>query len=73
MSHRVRIEYDTGAYIVGYLAACRPSEGQVQFVTIAKAELVMADGEVLERYDELMVPANVLVGFRMDEGSRGRE
>jgi hypothetical protein len=74
MSHRVRIDYDTGARIVGYLASCKPAGGgQVQFVTIAKAELVLSDGTVAEQFDELTVPANVMVAFRRDEGPRGRD
>lgn len=74
MSHRVRIDYDTGAHIIGYLAACRPAGGgQVQFVTISKAEVVLADGTVVENHDALTVPANVMTGFRKDEGPRGRD
>jgi len=73
MSHRVRIDFDTGAHIIGYLASCSPAGGQVQFVNLQKAELVLSDGSVAERHDSLTVPANVMVGFRKDEGPRGRD
>lgn len=72
VSHRVRIDFDTGAHVIGYLAAVKPPSGQVQFVNLARAELVLADGTVLETHDELTVPANVMVGFSSDEGPRGR-
>ncbi len=32
ISHRVTIEYDTGARVSGYLASCQPSSGPVEFV-----------------------------------------
>lgn len=71
-SHRVRIEYDTGAAIVGYLAECKPGEGPVQFVTISNAEMTAADGTVLESHEQISVPANVMTGIQIAEGPRGR-
>ena len=68
MSHRVRIEYDTGSSIVGYLAACRPAAGPVQFVTISNAELTLADGTVLENREEIWIPANGQIRFALAEG-----
>ena len=71
-SHRVRIEYDTGAEVVGYLAECKPGEGTVQFLTISNAQLKAADGTVLETHETLAVPANTQVGIEIAEGPRGR-
>ncbi len=73
MSHRVRIDFDSGARIVGYVAACVPAGGPVQFVNLQKVDLVLADGTVAEQHDALTVPANVMVSFRKDEGPRGRD
>jgi hypothetical protein len=72
VSHRVEIEYDTGARVIGYLAACQPQQGPVQFVKLTHVELRDAAGEVVERHDDLVVCPNVPVGFRLDEGPRGR-
>ena len=71
-SHRVRIEYDTGAAVVGYLSECKPGQGPVQFVTISNAELTAADGTVLEKHEAISVPANLQVGIQIAEGPRGR-
>lgn len=73
ISHRVSLEYDTGARIVGYLALCRPSSGPVEFVKLTHAELITSGGEVLERHDELSLSPNVLTSFSLDEGPRGRD
>ena len=35
ISHRVTIEYDTGARVSGYLASCQPSAGPVEFVVLS--------------------------------------
>jgi hypothetical protein len=72
MSHRVRVDFDTGASITGYLASVKPPEGQVQFVVLSRAECRFADGSIAEAYDELTVPANVMVSFARDEGPRGQ-
>jgi len=73
VSHRVVLEYDTGARIVGYLAACRPDSGPVQMVRISRAELIDADGRVMETHDTLSACPNVLTGFRLEEGPSGRD
>lgn len=73
VSHRVSIEYDTGARIVGYLEACQPSDGQVQFAKLTSVTLISASGETMSSHDELTVVPNGLVGFRKDEGPSGRD
>jgi hypothetical protein len=73
VSHRVTLEFDTGARIVGYLASCQPSSGPVQFAVVKKAELIDSAGRVVQKADELTVCPNVLVGVHMDEGPRGRD
>ncbi len=71
-SHRVRIDYDTGASVVGYLAECKPGQGPVQFITMSNAELTAADGTVLETHESLSMPANAQIGIEIAEGPRGR-
>jgi hypothetical protein len=73
VSHRVVIEYDTGARIVGYLAACRPGEGAVELVRLARAQIQDARGNVMETHDSLSVCPNVMTGVRLEEGPSGRE
>jgi hypothetical protein len=73
VSHRVCIEYDTGARIVGYVAQVRPSAGAVQFMVLARAELRDADGTLLETHDSLSVCPNVPTSFRLEEGPAGRD
>jgi len=74
VSHRVVLEYDTGARIVGYLAGCRPdAPAPVQLVKISRAELIDADGRVMERHDTLSACPNVLTGFQLEEGPSGRD
>jgi hypothetical protein len=73
VSHRISIEYDTGARIVGYLSQCRPGDGQVQLVRLSRAELRDAEGNVLETHDNLSICPNVLTGFRLEEGPSGRD
>lgn len=73
MSHRVRLEFDTGSAIVGYLADCQPGKGAVQFVKLSHAEFLLADGTICEKHTEASLPANVLSGFVLDEGPRGRD
>jgi hypothetical protein len=72
VSHRVSIEYDTGARVVGYVAQVRPASGPVQLVTLSRAELRDAAGNVLETHDELSRCPNVPVAFRLAEGPTGR-
>jgi hypothetical protein len=72
VSHRVTFEYDTGARIVGYLAACQPAAGQVQFAKLTAVELIDAAGRIVSKENELVVCPNMIVGFRLEEGPSGR-
>jgi hypothetical protein len=72
VSHRVVLEYDTGARIVGYLAQCRPGTGPVQLVRLEKATIQDASGKVLDTYSELTLCPNVLTGLHLEEGPAGR-
>lgn len=73
-SHRVRIEYDTGAYIVGYLATVRPSVGSVQLVKLTSAKMMDSDGtQMSDVPGDLWVCPNVLTGFSLEEGPSGRD
>jgi len=73
VSHRVLFEYDTGARISGYLAACVPGSGPVQFAKLTSVKLIDSGGEVVSEVDELTVCPNLLVGMSRDEGPRGRD
>jgi hypothetical protein len=68
ISHRVTLEYDTGAKVVGYLASCAPTHGPVQYAVLSKAQIVDATQTVVARFDELPVVPNNLVGFKVTEG-----
>ena len=68
VSHRVTFEYDTGARIVGYLAACKPSTGPVQLALVSRADILDAGGKVLEHHAELSVVPNLLASFKVTEG-----
>jgi len=71
VSHRVMFDYDTGARIVGYLAACKPAQGPVQCLVLSKVDILDATGEVLEHHDQFSFVPNVLVSFRVAEGPGG--
>ena len=73
ISHRIAIEYDTGARVTGYLASCQPKEGQVQFVVLSEAKLVDSSGRVVREAKELTMCPNVTISIALDEGPRGRE
>lgn len=73
VSHRVVIEYDTGARIVGYLAACRPADGPVQLIRLSRATLEDSAGNVMETHDNLSLCPNVLTGISLQEGPSGRD
>ncbi len=73
VSHRVTFEFDTGARIVGYLAACKPASGPVQIAVMTKTDLLDATGRVLEHHAEFSFIPNALVGVRVTEGPSGRE
>src|SRR5262249_10439373 len=68
VSHRVTFEYDTGAKIVGYIAACKPATGPVQVVVMSRVDILDDKGRVLEHHDEFSFVPNVLTNFRLTEG-----
>jgi recombinational DNA repair protein RecT len=68
VSHRVTFEYDTGAKIVGYIAACKPATGPVQVVVMSRVDILDDKGRVLEHHDEFSFVPNVLSSFRLTEG-----
>ena len=73
ISHRVVIEYDTGARMSGYVASCQPSSGPVEFVVLSDAKLFDSKGRVVREAKELTVCPNVLTSIALDEGPRGRD
>ncbi len=73
ISHRVSIEYDTGAKVTGYLASCQPSAGPVEFIVLSDAKLVDSHGRVVRSADELTLCPNALTSIALDEGPRGRD
>jgi len=68
VSHRVTFEFDSGAKIVGYLAACAPVEGAVEYAVLSKAQILDSKGRTVARFDELPVVPNSLVGYAITEG-----
>ncbi|MGE0545477.1 MAG: hypothetical protein AB7O24_10450 [Kofleriaceae bacterium] len=73
ISHRVTIEYDTGARITGYLQAVQPSSGPVEFAILSEAKLINSRGQIVREHGELAVCPNVLTSIALDEGPRGRD
>lgn len=73
ISHRVTIEFDTGARITGYLASCQPSSGPVEFVVLSDAKLVDSQGRVVREQGELTMCPNLVTSIALDEGPRGRD
>lgn len=73
ISHRVTIEYDTGARVTGYLASCQPASGQVEFVVLSDAKLIDSRGRVVRETGELTMCPNALTSIALDEGPRGRD
>jgi hypothetical protein len=73
ISHRITIEYDTGARVTGYLASCQPSSGPVEFIVLSEAKLIDSRGRVVRETGELVMCANLLTSIGLDEGPRGRE
>jgi len=69
VSHRVTFEYDTGAKIVGYIAACAPPSGPVQYTVLTKVQILDATNTVVAKFDELPIVPNNLVGFKITEGA----
>ena len=66
VSHRVTFEYDTGAKIVGYIAACKPATGPVQVVVMSRVDILDDKGRVLEHHDEFSFVPNVLADLPAD-------
>jgi hypothetical protein len=73
VSHRITIEYDTGARITGYLASCQPSVGAVEFIVLSNAKLLTSSGVLLREAGELTVCPNAVSSIALDEGPRGRD
>ncbi len=73
ISHRVTIEYDTGASVTGYLASCQPTSGPVEFVVLSDAKLIDSRGRVVRETGELTMCPNVLTSIALAEGPRGRD
>lgn len=73
ISHRISLEYDTGARIVGMLASCQPSSGAVEFVVIHDAKLISSSGQLVRELKEVTLCPNVVSGIAIDEGPRGRD
>lgn len=73
VSHRVVLEYDTGARIVGYLANCRPGQGTVHLARLEHVRFEDPEGNLLEEHESVTLCPNVLTGFRLQEGPSGRE
>jgi hypothetical protein len=68
ISHRVTLEYDTGARIVGYLASVAPPQGPVQYAVLSKVQVLDSAGNELAKFGELPLIPNNLVGFKVTEG-----
>jgi hypothetical protein len=73
LSHKVCIEYDTGASITGYLSAVQPDKGAVEFAVLSRVKMIDSKGRVMKELDELTVCPNVVTGVHLDEGPRGRD
>ena len=73
VSHRIALEYDTGAKVVGMLASCLPASGPVEFVVIHNAKLIGSKGELVGERDELTLSPNAIAGVSLDEGPSGRD
>ena len=73
ISHRVTIEYDTGARITGYLATCQPASGPVEFVVISEAKLIDSRGRVVRETAELTMCPNMVTSIALAEGPSGRD
>ena len=73
ISHRIALEYDTGAKVVGMLASCQPSSGPVEFVVIHDAKLFSSSGKLIRELPEVTLCPNVVTGLALDEGPRGRD
>lgn len=68
VSHRVTFEYENGARVTGYVAACRPAQGPVLLMSLTRVEIADGQGNVVEKHREFLVVPAVLVGHRLTEG-----
>jgi hypothetical protein len=68
VSHRVTLEYDTGAKIIGYVASVAPTQGPVQYAVLSKVQVLDSANKVVARFEELPVVPNNLVGVKVTEG-----
>jgi hypothetical protein len=68
VSHRVTFDYDTGAKVVGYVAACKPAQGAVQVVRMSRVDILDSNGRVIEHHDEFSLVPNLLTSYRLTEG-----
>jgi hypothetical protein len=68
VSHRVTLEYDTGAKIVGYVASVAPPNGPVQYSVLSKVQVLDASNKVVAKFEELPVVPNNLIGVKVTEG-----
>jgi hypothetical protein len=68
ISHRVTFEFDTGAKIVGTVAACAPASGPVQYAVLSKVQILDAKDVVIARFDELPVVPSSVVSVAVTEG-----
>ena len=73
ISHRVTIEYDTGASITGYLASCQPASGAVEFVVLSDAKLIDSRGRLVRETAELTMCPNMVMSIALAEGPAGRD
>ena len=73
ISHRIALEYDTGAKVTGMLASCLPSSGPVEFVVIHNAKLYGSKGQLVGERDELTLSPNAIATIARDEGPGGRD
>ena len=54
---------------MGYVAACAPVEGPVEYAMLSKAQILDSKDRVVARFDELPVVPNSLVSFTVTEGA----
>ncbi len=73
-SHRVRVELDTGASIVGYMSPETSMPfGSVMLVSLTNVAIYDPGGAQLGEREEFTFCANMMTGISKDEGPRGRD
>lgn len=73
ISHRITLEYDSGAKVVGMLASCQPSAGAVEFIVLHDAKLIGSNGALVRALPEVTLSPNVTTGIALAEGPMGRD